>query len=121
VNNIPAGLLGIDPAEMRRNLDTILTRTRELYPDAALVIAGMEAPPNLGDVYTSSFRRAFSDLARKHDAALVPFLLDGVVAQPGFNIEDGIHPNVAGHRLVAETVWQVLGPVLEERASTAAR
>jgi acyl-CoA thioesterase-1 len=115
------GLRGIDPAEMRRNLDTILTRTRELYPDAALVIAGMEAPPNLGDVYTSSFRRAFSDLARKHDAALVPFLLDGVVAQPGFNIEDGIHPNVAGHRLVAETVWQVLGPVLEERASTAAR
>jgi acyl-CoA thioesterase-1 len=112
------GLRGIDPAELRRNLDAILTRTRERYPDAAIVLVGMEAPPNLGDVYTTRFRRTFTEVAREHDALLVPFLLDGVAAQPGFNIEDGIHPNVQGHRMVAENVWRVLGPLLEERAAS---
>src|SRR5687767_3515782 len=108
------GLRGIDPAEMRRNLDAILKRTRERYPSAAIVLTGMEAPPNLGDVYTSRFRRAFTDLAREHGALLVPFLLEGVAAQPGFNIEDGIHPNLHGHRIIAENVWRVLGPLLRE-------
>src|SRR5687767_11658654 len=59
------GLRGIDPAEMRRNLDAILKRTRDRYPTAAIVLTGMEAPPNLGDVYTSQFRSAFADLARE--------------------------------------------------------
>jgi acyl-CoA thioesterase-1 len=109
------GLRGIDPAEMRRNLTAILKRTRERYPEAAIVLAGMEAPPNLGDVYTSRFRRTFPDLAREHGALLVPFLLEGVAAQARFNIEDGIHPNLQGHRIVAANVWRVLGPLLRER------
>jgi acyl-CoA thioesterase-1 len=111
------GLRGIDPAEMRRNLDAILKRTRERYPTAAVVLTGMEAPPNLGDVYTSRFRRTFTDLAREHGALLVPFLLEGVAAQPGFNIEDGIHPNLHGHRIIADNIWRVLGPLLRERAA----
>src|SRR5688500_823845 len=111
------GLRGIDPAEMRRNLDAILKRTRDRYPTAAIVLTGMEAPPNLGDVYTSQFRSAFADLAREHGALLVPFLLEGVAAQPGFNIEDGIHPNLQGHRIIADNVWRVLGRLLRERAA----
>ena len=111
------GLRGYDVETMRDNLDTILRRTRETYPDASIVIAGMEAPPNLGGTYTRRFRETFADLARDYDAALVPFLLDGVAADPALNIEDGIHPNAAGQARVAETVWRVLGPVLERRAS----
>jgi acyl-CoA thioesterase I len=110
------GLRGLDPDAMRRNLDEIMTRTRSRYPDAAIVLIGMEAPPNLGDAYTSRFRRVFVELARDHDAVLVPFFLDGVAGVPALNIDDGIHPNVEGHRLLARNVWPVLEPVLRERA-----
>jgi acyl-CoA thioesterase-1 len=109
------GLRALDVNEMRANLDSILTRTRRTYPDAALVLLGMEAPPNLGATYTNAFRDVFRDLAHKHDAALVPFLLDGVAARPALNLDDGIHPNADGHRAVARTVWQTLGPVLLKR------
>src|SRR5690606_19143752 len=91
------GLRGYDIATMRANLDAILTRTRERYPDARFGIAGMEAPPNMGDDYTRRFRDTFRNLARDHDAALIPFLLDGVAAAPELNLEDGIHPTPAGH------------------------
>ena len=110
-------LRGLDPAAMRSNLDGILTRARELHPDIGIVIIGMEAPPNLGADYGSRFRAVFTDLARQYDAALVPFLLDGVAADPALNLEDGIHPNAAGHRRLARTVWEVLGPVLAARAT----
>ena len=109
-------LRGLDPAAMRSNLDGILARARELHPAVAIVILGMEAPPNLGADYGMRFRSVFADLARQYDAALVPFLLDGVAADPALNLEDGIHPNAAGHRVLARTVWAVLGPVLTERA-----
>jgi acyl-CoA thioesterase I len=108
-------LRGLDPAAMRSNLDAIIRRALATYPDMAIVIAGMEAPPNLGEDYGRRFRRVFSDLAREHDAALVPFLLEGVAAVPSLNIEDGIHPNAAGHRIIGRTVWSVLRPVLRER------
>jgi acyl-CoA thioesterase I len=109
------GLRGYDIDGMRANLDTILTRTRQRYPEAALVIAGMEAPPNLGGQYTQRFRAAFRDLARKHDAALIPFLLEGVAGEVDFNQEDRIHPSAEGHEVIARNVWEVLAPVLERR------
>jgi acyl-CoA thioesterase I len=110
------GLRGLDPDAMRANLDEILSRARDRHPDVALVIVGMEAPPNLGTAYVTRFRRVYSDLARQHDAALVPFLLDGVAGEASLNIADGIHPNDAGHRIMAATVWDVLGPLLTERS-----
>ena len=111
------GLRGLDPAGMRSNLGEIIERARTRYPDVAIVIAGMEAPPNLGDDYTSHFRRVFPELAHEHGAALVPFLLDSVAARPDLNIEDGIHPNAAGHAMIARNVWRVLEPVLRERSA----
>jgi acyl-CoA thioesterase-1 len=107
------GLRGLDLDAMRANLDTILHRTRATYPDVRFVIAGMEAPPNMGDAYTSGFRRVYTDLARKYDAALVPFLLQDVAGDRQLNIEDGIHPNIAGHRIVADNVWKALRGMLE--------
>jgi acyl-CoA thioesterase I len=115
------GLRGLDPRAMEDNIDGIITRTRERYPDAAVVLVGMEAPPNLGSSYTDSYRDVFTTLARRHDAALVPFLLEGVAGEAALNIDDGIHPNPAGHRILASTVWRVLEPVLRQRAALPAR
>lgn len=111
------GLRGLDVEALRRNLDTIMRRTRAAHPDAEIVLVGMEAPPNLGADYTARFRAVFTELAREHDAALVPFLLDGVAAERALNLADGIHPNAEGHRRLADNVWTVLQPVLERRAA----
>jgi acyl-CoA thioesterase-1 len=108
-------LRGLDPALVERNLDTILKRARDLHPHIAIVLVGMEAPPNLGESYTRRFRDVYTALARRYDAALVPFLLAGVAGNPALNLDDGIHPNVAGQRIVAETVWEVMAPIIERR------
>ena len=108
------GLRGLPVDELRANLETIIRRTRERYPDVVVILAGMEAPRHFGDAYTSRFRRVFRDLARDHAAMLVPFLLEGVAGDASLNQEDGIHPTVAGHEVMAENVWMVLEGVLRE-------
>jgi acyl-CoA thioesterase-1 len=104
------GLRGLPVDQMRANLDSIITRTKRRYPGATVIVAGMQAPTNLGAAYTSQFRDTFRDLARKHHAVLIPFLLEGVATIPSLNQEDGIHPNVQGHRLIAGTIWRSLEP-----------
>lgn len=108
-------LRGQDLDRTRENLQAILDKTRARHPDAALVIAGMEAPPNLGPAYTESFRRLFIELAEENGAALIPFLLEGVAAVPELNQADGIHPTAEGQRILAENVWRVLEPVIRDR------
>lgn len=108
-------LRGQDLAAARANLQEIIDRTRAKHPDVRIVIAGMQAPPNLGRRYTTEFRQMYVDLARENDAALIPFLLEGVGGVAEMNQGDGIHPNAAGARVVAENVWRVLGPVLHSR------
>jgi acyl-CoA thioesterase-1 len=107
------GLRGISPDVTAKNLQEILNRTREKYPHVKLVIAGMEAPPNMGQDFTAQFRAIFPGLAKKNKAALIPFLLEGVGGVAELNLADGIHPNARGHEIVAENVWRVLKPVLE--------
>ncbi len=109
------GLRGLSVVELRANLDSIMTRTRRRYPESDILLAGMEAPPNLGAAYTSEFRATYRELARKHHAVLIPFLLEGVGGKPELNQEDGIHPNVTGHAIVAQTVWRALQPMLQHR------
>lgn len=111
------GLRGLDPARMRANLEEILRRTRASHREAGVLILGMEAPPNLGERYTRRFRDVYRELAEKYDAALVPFLLEGVAGVPALNQADGLHPTAAGQRRMAETVWQALAPMLEARAA----
>ena len=106
------GLRGLPVSALRDNLREIIERTRKRYPEAGIVIAGMEAPPNLGGPYTTEFRNVFREVADEYDAALIPFLLQGVAAVPDLNQEDGIHPNIAGQQRVAANVWQVLHPVI---------
>lgn len=111
------GLRGIPPPSTLTNLQTIIDRTRAKYPDVKIVIAGMQMPPNMGEEYTIAFRQIFPDLAKRNNASLIPFLLEGVGGKPELNLPDQIHPNPEGHRIVAENVWKVLGPVLSPAAS----
>jgi acyl-CoA thioesterase-1 len=106
------GLRGQDIDSMRANLRAIIERTRAAHPDAAILIAGMESPPNMGDAYTTQFRAVFPDLARETGAVLIPFLLEGVAGERELNQTDGIHPTAEGQRIVAATVWRYLKPAL---------
>ena len=77
-----------------------------------LVIAGMLVPPNMGPDYTKEFQKIFPELTRKNNATLIPFLLKDVAGYEKLNLEDGIHPNEEGHRIVAKNVYEVLSPLL---------
>ena len=105
-------LRGIPLETTRQNLDQILIRTRAKNPDTQLILAGMLIPPNWGREYFNGFRAIFPELAKKHKAGLIPFLLEGVGGKPNLNFPDGIHPTAEGHRVVAANVWKVLEPVL---------
>lgn len=107
------GLRGTSVEAMEANLQAVIDSTRARSPDVRIVIAGMEAPPNMGRRFTTAFRQAFRDLAARNDAALIPFLLEGVAAEDSLNQGDGIHPTEAGHRIVAENVWRVLRRILQ--------
>lgn len=105
-------LRGLPIEEARQNLQTIIDRVKAKYPDCKMVIAGMMAPPNLGPRYTKEFAAMYPELAKANNAALIPFLLEGVAADPELNLGDGIHPNVTGQKIVARNVWNVLQKVL---------
>lgn len=109
------GLRGIPVGVTRTNLQSIIDRTRQKYPDARIVVAGMQMPPNMGAEYTAAFEKIFPELAKANNAALVPFLLDGVGGRPELNLPDLIHPTAEGHKIVAENVWKALRPLLEEQ------
>lgn len=108
------GLRGIPVDVTKTNLQAIIDRTKQKYPRAQIVIAGMQMPPNMGVDYTTSFAKLFPELAKANNAALVPFLLEGVGGKPEFNLPDLIHPTAEGQKIVATNVWNVLKPVLEK-------
>ncbi len=106
------GLRGIPLTETRKNLQSIIDQVKAKYPDAKLVMTGMEVPPNMGSKYASEFRVIFPELAKKNNMALVPFLLDKVGGVPELNQSDGIHPTPEGHKILADNVWVVLKELL---------
>ena len=106
------GLRGLPVSATRTTIGEILSRIRRERPNAAIVLVQMEAPPNLGQEYTSAFRAMFAELAREHGATLMPFLLAGVAGEPRLNQGDGMHPNNAGERIVTDNVWRALQPLL---------
>ena len=100
-------LRGIDPAEIRANLDAMLAKLRAA--DARVLLAGMRAAPNLGADYGGAFERLYAELAAQYEVPLYPFFLDGVATDPKLNLPDGMHPNEAG---VAEIVRRILPHVM---------
>lgn len=106
------GLRGIDLDATKKNLQKIIDKVEAKYPKAKIIIAGMQVPPNLGPEYTKKFKEMYPELAETNDAKLIPFLLEGVARDSDLMQADGIHPTAHGHKVVAETVWDTLKPVL---------
>jgi acyl-CoA thioesterase I len=104
------GLRGLPVAALRSNIEAVITRAQS--KGIAVLLVGMEAPPNYGATYTSEFRDSFPALAKAHQIPLMPFYLDGVAGKPELNIADGIHPNPAGAVIVANNLWRTLEPML---------
>ena len=107
------GLRGLPLDETVKNLQAIIDAVKKENPQVKVIIAGMMVPPNLGEDYTSKFIQIFADLAKENKAGYIPFLLDGVAGNPELNLPDGIHPTPEGHTIVAETVWEMLEPMLQ--------
>ncbi len=106
------GLRGLPAESTKKNLQTIIERSKKLYPNVKIVIAGMKVPPNMGADYAKQFNAIFPELAKKNQAALIPFILEGVGGVRELNLADGIHPTAKGHEKVAANVWKVLEPQL---------
>jgi acyl-CoA thioesterase-1 len=107
---------GVPVDQIQNNLQKIIDKAKARNPGLRVVIAGMQLPNYATDDYVSAFGKMFSDLAIKNGAALVPYLLQSVAGDPSLNLPDGIHPNAAGQKILAETVWHVLEPVAREVA-----
>jgi acyl-CoA thioesterase-1 len=106
------GLRGLPVPQMRANLEAMIQDFQKA--GATVILAGMTLPRNYGETYVTSFENVFRDLARKYDAALIPFFLEGVAANPRYTLEDLMHPNAAGYALVADIVLKALKPVLKK-------
>ena len=107
------GLRGLPPAETKKNLLAIIDRVRKAYPDATIVLAGMMVPPSMGQEYTAKYNPIYAEIQKEKNVELIPFLLENVGGIDSLNQSDGIHPNAAGARILAETTWEVLGPLLK--------
>jgi acyl-CoA thioesterase I len=104
------GLRAQSPQAMRENLATIVRRLQAA--GARVLLAGMRLPPNYGAEYTKEFQAVFPEVARRTGVAFMPFLLDGVAADPRLNQPDGIHPTAAGQQVIADRLWPYLRPLL---------
>jgi acyl-CoA thioesterase-1 len=108
------GLRGLELKSLKANLQAIIDKTKAKNPQVKIVLAGMQVPPNLGKDYADGFQRVFAEVAQENNAALIPFLLEGVGGHRDLNQPDLIHPSAAGHRVVADLVWRTLEPILRQ-------
>jgi len=108
------GLRGIDLESTKKNLEEIIEKVRNKKPDAKIILTGMQVPPNLGPDYTSQFQEMYPEIAEEKSVTLIPFLLEEVGGNPELNQADGIHPTAKGHKIIAETVWETLKPILQD-------
>lgn len=111
-------LRGIDPKETQKALDQILVKLKER--GLAVLLAGMEAPRNMGPDYIKAFAALYPALAEKHGALLYPFFLDGIALQPKFNLADGIHPNPEGIAAIVERILPAVVKLIEQAKTSSA-
>ena len=105
---------GLPVEQIQNNLQQIIDKVKARNPNVRILIAGMQLPNYAADDYVSAFGKMFTDLATKNKAALVPYVLQGVGGDSSLNLGDGIHPNAAGQKILAENVWRVLEPIARE-------
>ncbi|MDZ4729148.1 MAG: arylesterase [Xanthomonadales bacterium] len=106
------GLRGLSLDVTRSNLQNMISQSTEV--GAAVVLAGIQLPPNYGLTYTERFASMFAELAQQHDLALIPFILEDVALDPILMQDDGIHPNALAQPVLLENVWAVLQPLLKQ-------
>lgn len=111
------GLRGASIESIRDNLEAIIEAC--LRNKAAVLLAGMQLPPNYGIAYTQKFQDIYPQLAKRHQLKLVPFLLDGFGDKREFFQADGIHPNAHAQIKIVENVWKVLRTMLDSQQSIA--
>jgi len=112
---------GVPVDQIQNNLQQMIDKVKARNPDVRVLIAGMQLPNYAADDYVFAFGKMFAELAAKNGASLVPYLLDGVAGDPSLNLPDGIHPNAAGQKILAENVWRVLQPVARKVATLSSR
>lgn len=105
------GLRGLPLAQLRDNLGRMIGQSQKA--GARVLLVGMKMPPNYGPDYTRAFESTFSELAKRHKTALVPFLLEDFADKPELFQPDRIHPTVAAQPLMLERVWVALRPLLK--------
>lgn len=106
------GLRGIDLSSTKDNLQQIINRAKAKNADIEIIIAGMQVPPNLGTAYTKEFQELYPSLASENELILIPLILDKVGGRDEYMQADQIHPNVKGHKIVADIIWEVLYQLL---------
>jgi acyl-CoA thioesterase-1 len=106
------GLRGLPVSDTKKNLQAIVDKVKAKYPNAKLVLLGMQVPPNMGATYSADFKNVFPALATKNSMTLVPFLLQGVGGVRALNQADGIHPTEEGAKILAANVWKELKGIL---------
>ena len=104
------GLRGLPVKQMSENLSTIVRAAQKA--GSRVLFAGMRLPPNYGAQYTQEYEKAFAALARQHNTAFAPFLLEGVATRRELILEDNLHPNAAAQPLILDTIWKRLPPLL---------
>jgi acyl-CoA thioesterase-1 len=109
-------LRGLPTTELEKNLRAIIARVREQYPRSKVVLAGMEAPPNMGAEYAAEFREVYRRISSDDSLTFIPFLLEGVAGVAELNQADRLHPTPAGQAKIANTVLPYILPLLEGRA-----
>lgn len=100
------GLRGTPLVETNKNISALLDLLD--HDGRTVVLAGMKIPPNYGESYAGGFAALYPALARKHGVLFMPFLLEGVAADPRYNLPDGIHPNAEGNKRIAAAVLAFL-------------
>jgi acyl-CoA thioesterase-1 len=109
-------LRGLDPTATKASLDAILTRLQQQH--RAILLAGMQAPPNMGTEYAASFNAIYPDLARQHGVTLYPFFLDGVAGNPSLVQPDGIHPTAEGVAIIVRRILPSLQQAIDQARNT---
>jgi acyl-CoA thioesterase I len=109
------GLRALPPKQMEQNLDAIVGRLQA--DDVAVLLAGMRAPPNLGQSYGEAFEAVFARVAERHDVPLYPFFLDGVAGDPALNQGDGIHPTAEGIAVIVKRILPTVTGWLDQAAA----
>lgn len=106
------GLRGLPINTTRANLNSMLQKIKQ--SGAKAVLLGMKMPPNYGPHYTTAFNAVYSELAKKHQVTLVPFMLENVAAKPELIQQDGLHPNALGQPIILNNIWPRLKPLLKK-------